>query len=194
MSKDQMLWPMWLYIWPLTLKDDLDILPLKMCSFIKYTFLLNIISLSALAKKLWSMLMLISQNSIFDLWPWRMTLTFHFYHSKCAASWDAPVHQISNVYLYWIKCYGQSESGLFDLYIWPLILKDDLDLNKLPIKMCGLSRCICMPNIKSLSIMALKLWPMLKLSSNKQTNKQGKNNMPPRPYLGGIKRWFHHVW
>jgi len=62
-----------------------------------------------------------------------------------------------------------------------------------------LSRCICMPNIKSLSVMAQKLWPMLKLSSNrrtdgqtdrqtdKQTNRQGKNNMPPRSYLGGIK-------
>ena len=29
-----------------------------------------------------------------------------------------------------------------------------------------------MPNIKSLSVMAPKLWPMLKLSSNKQTDKQ----------------------
>ena len=29
-----------------------------------------------------------------------------------------------------------------------------------------------MPNIKSLSVMAQKLWPMLKLSSNTQTNKQ----------------------
>ena len=48
-----------------------------------------------------------------------------------------------------------------------------------------------MPNIKSLSVMAQKLWPMLKLSSNKQTDKQtnrrGKNNMPPRSCLGGIK-------
>ena len=128
--------------------------PLKMCGFLKYTFLPNIKSLSVLAPKLWPMLKLYGQNSIFDLWPWRMTLTLYFYHSKCAASYDAPVHQISNVYLYWIKCYCQSENGPFDLYIWPLTLKDDLDCDKLPLKMCGLSRCICMPNIKSISVMA----------------------------------------
>ena len=161
------------------------------------------------------------QNSLFDLWPWRMTLTLYFHHSKCAASWDAPVHQIiSNVYLYLIKCCGKRKSGLFYLYIWPLTLKDDLD--KLPLKMWCLSRCICMPmsisigsnamakgkvdfftyifdlwpwrmtltltnypskcaawadayacqNIKSLSVMAQNIWPMLKLSSNKQTNRQ----------------------
>ena len=85
----------------------------------------------------------------------------------------------------------------FYLYIWPLTLKDDLDLDKLPFKMCGLSRCICIPNIKSLSVMAQKLWPMLKLSpnrqtnrqtdkqTNKQTNRRGKNNMPPPSILSG---------
>ena len=25
----------------------------------------------------------------FDLWPWKMTLTLKFYHSKCEALWDA---------------------------------------------------------------------------------------------------------
>ena len=82
------------YIWPLTLKDDLDldILPLKMCDFVKYTFFPNIKSLSVFAQKLWPMLKLFGQNSIFDLWPLRMTLTFHFYHSKCAYLWDAHVH------------------------------------------------------------------------------------------------------
>ena len=28
------------------------------------------------------------QNSIFDLWPWKMTLTLWCYHSKRAALWD----------------------------------------------------------------------------------------------------------
>jgi len=32
---------------------------------------------------------------IFDLWPWRMTLTFH--HSKCAAPWDTHACQISSI-------------------------------------------------------------------------------------------------
>jgi len=113
------------------------------------------------------------------VWPklyiWSLTLkndvTLHFYHSKCAASWDAHVHKISNVYLCWIKCYG-CENGLFDIYFWTMTFKDDLDLDKLPLKMCGLSRCICMPNIKSLSVMAQKWWPVLKLSSNKQTDRQ----------------------
>ena len=150
MANVKVVWPK-LYIWPLTLKNDLD---LKLL------------------------------------------------HSKCAASWDAPVHQISNVYLYWIKCYGQSESGLFDLYclpdlegwpwpwqitpqnvrleqmhmhakyqesicngskvmanvkvsdlilcIWYLTLKDHFELNMSPLKMWGSLRYICMPNIKSL--------------------------------------------
>ena len=46
--------------------------------------------------------------------------------SKCATSWDTLVHQISNVYLYWIKCYDQSENGLltyiFDLWHWRMTL------------------------------------------------------------------------
>ena len=41
----------------------------------------------------------------FDLeeWPWPYDVTTQ----KCAALWDLYVHQISNVYLYWIKSYGQ---------------------------------------------------------------------------------------
>ena len=49
-----------------------------------------------------------------------MTLTLYFYHSKCAALCDAPVHHISNVYLYWIKSYGQN--SIFDLWPWRLTL------------------------------------------------------------------------
>ena len=73
-------------------------------------------------------------------------------------------------------------------------MKDGLDLDKLPLKMCSLSRCICMPNIKSLSVMAQKLWPMLKLSSNKQCDKQtnrqtdrAKTICPPDLILGALK-------
>ena len=144
---DQMLWPKlkWTTLpifFSLTLNDDLDlnVLPITMYGLMWYTFLPNIKSLSVMAQKLWPMLKLYSQNSIFDLWPWRMTLTLYLYHSKCAASWDAPVHQISNVHLYWIKCYGKSESGLFYLYILPLTLKNDLDLDILPLKRCGLRK------------------------------------------------------
>ena len=48
-----MLWICDLYIGPLTVKDDLDLdmLPLKMCGFIKYTFLPNIKSLSVFCSK-----------------------------------------------------------------------------------------------------------------------------------------------
>jgi len=47
---------------------------------------------------------------------------------------------------------------------WPLTLRDDLDLNILPIKMCSFMKYTCMPNIKSLCVIGRKLWPMLKLS------------------------------
>ena len=58
---------------------------------------------------------------IFDLWPWRMTLTFH--HSKCAAPWDTHACQIWSCYLQYCK-------------IWPLTLtlKDDLDFDLSPLK------------------------------------------------------------
>jgi len=81
------LWP-----WPLTLKDDfdLDLSPLKMCSSMRYTCMPNIKLLSS-----------ILQNLTFDLelWPWRMTLTLTFKHSKCAAPWDTHACQISSCYL-----------------------------------------------------------------------------------------------
>jgi len=170
----------------------------------KYIFLPNIKSLSVFAQKLWSMLQLYGQNSIFDLWPWRMTLTLYFYHSKCATLWDAPVNQISNVYLYWVKCYGKRKSGLFYLYICSLTLKDDLDLDKLPLKMCSLSRCICMPKYQVSICNGSKYMANVKVvlkqtnkqtdkQTGRQTNRQGKNNMPPRSYLGGIKNkaWCH---
>ena len=47
--------------------------------------------------------------------------------------------------------------------IWPLTLKYDLDLDMSPIKLCVLVRWIQMPNIKLLSAIGEKLWPLLKL-------------------------------
>ena len=48
------------------------------------------------------------------------------------------------------------------LYIWPLTLKNDLDLILLPLKMCSLVRCTCTPNIKCLSLLDQMLWPKWK--------------------------------
>ena len=45
-----------------------------------------------------------------------------------------------------------------------LTLKDDLDLS--PLKMCSSMRYTCMPNIKLLSSIMQKLWPMLKFSDD----------------------------
>ena len=45
-----------------------------------------------------------NKKCLFDLWPWRMTLTFH--HSKCAAPWDTHACQISSCYLEYCKSYG----------------------------------------------------------------------------------------
>ena len=137
---------------PLTLKDDLDLSPLKMCSSMRYTCMPNIKFLSWILHKLWPMLKFeqfwpvyltfdlegwpwplpfTTQNvqlheihmhakyqvaifniakvmiltHIFDLWPWKMTLTFH--HSKCGAPWDTHACQISSCYLKYCKSYGQ---------------------------------------------------------------------------------------
>ena len=36
---------------------------------------------------------------IFDLWPWRMTMTMTHHHSKCAAPWDTHASQISKQFI-----------------------------------------------------------------------------------------------
>ncbi len=57
-----------------------------------------------------------------------------------------------------------------------------LDLSTL--KMCRSMRCTCRPNMKLLSSILQKLWPMLKLAqTNRPTDRQGKNNMSPSLYL-----------
>jgi len=61
-----------------------------------------------------------------------------------------------------------------------LTLNGDLDMFAL--KMCGFMRYICMPNMKSLPVLFQKLWPMLKLDTNKHTNKhtdRAKTICPP---------------
>ena len=62
------------------------------------------------------------------------------------------------------KVMANVEVGDLTYMFLPLTLKGDLDLNILPLKMCGLMKYTCMPNIKSLCLMGQKLWPMLKLS------------------------------
>ena len=58
-----------LIFFPLTLKNDpdIDILLLKICGSKKHTFWPTIKSLSVIAQKLWPLLKLYGQNSIFDL-------------------------------------------------------------------------------------------------------------------------------
>ena len=46
----------------------------------------------------------------------------------------------------------------FDVYILPLTLKDDLDLDKSPLIECGSVRYTCMTNMKSPSLLAQKLY------------------------------------
>ena len=55
-------------------------------------------------------------------------------------------------------------------------MKDDLYLDKSPLKMCSSMRYMSMPNIKLLSVATRKLRPMIKLDTNQPTNKHnGKN-------------------
>lgn len=69
-----------------------------------------------------------------------------------------------------------------------MTLKSDLDLQCFWLKMCRSMRYICMPNMKFLSPLVQKLSPTLKFDTNTQTNRQGKNNMPPITDLGGITK------
>ena len=139
-------------------------------------------------------------SHFFYLWPWMMTLTLTFHHSKCAAPWDTHACQISSCYLQYCKStHKMSDFGhiyltsdlegwpwpspfttqnvqlheihmhakyqvpIFNIakelikwailatYIWHLTLKDDLDLDLSPLKLCSSMRYTCMPNIKLLS-------------------------------------------
>jgi len=52
-------------------------------------------------------------------------------------------------------------------------------------KMCGFMKYICMPNMQVLSVLFHKLWPMLKLDTNKQTD--GAKQYAPTFSGRGIK-------
>ena len=155
---DQKLWPK-LYIWPLTLKNDLDLmmLPLKMCSLMIVTCSPNIKCLSLLDQILWPMWPI---YLTFDLegWPWPWQITPQ----------NKQLHKIHIVTKYQVSiCIGSKVMANVkvvwpNLYIWPLPLKNDLDLKLLPLKMCSLVRCTCTPNIKCLSQLDQMLWPKWK--------------------------------
>ena len=60
--------------------------------------------------------------------------------------------------------------------------------------MCGSIRCICTANMKSLSIIAEKLWPRLKLSvTNTQTNRQTGRKQYAPPLAGGIIKMGNYI-
>jgi len=61
------------------------------------------------------------------------------------------------------KAMANVKVGNLTYIFLPLTLKDDLDLDIVPLKMCGILRYICMPSIKSLSLLVKKIWLMLKL-------------------------------
>ena len=98
----------------------------------------------------------------FDLvgWPWPFTTQ------------NVQLHEIHMHFKYKIASFNIAEVTLHEQF-WPiyLTLKDDLDLDLPPLKMCSSMRYTCMPNIKLLSSILQKLWPMLKFSDG-QTDRR----------------------
>ena len=157
MSPFERFWPIYL-----TLKDDLDLYlsQLKMCSSMRYTWMPNIKLISSILQKLW-------------FWP--IYLTFDL------EGWPLPF-TTQNVELHEIHMHAKYQVAIFNIakvmanvkvwailtpYIWPLTLKDDLWHWKMTLTFhhskCARSmRYTCMPNIKLLSSILQKLWPMLK--------------------------------
>ena len=108
--------------------------------------------------------------------------------------WSWPfIVTIQNLWLYEIHLYTKYQMSIsigskVMAKTLSLTLKNDLDLKMLQLKMCSFVRYMCAPNIKCLSPLDQKLWPMLKLSSNKQTHKQtGQKQHAPQILSGGIK-------
>ena len=113
-------WP-----WPL-------MLPLKMCSLVIVTCTPNIKCLSLLDQMLWPMWPI---YLTFDFkgrrWPWHITSQIVWLHkihilTKYQVSICICSKVMGNVKVVWPK-----------LYIWPLTLKNDLDLILSPLKMCS---------------------------------------------------------
>ncbi len=87
----------------------------------------------------------------FDLegWPWPWPFTTQ----------NVQLDEIHMHVKYKIASFNIAEVTLHEQF-WPiyLTLKDDLDLS--PLKMCSSMRYTCIPNIKLLSSILQKLWPM----------------------------------
>ena len=76
------------------------------------------------------------------------------------------------------------ENVIANHHVWDLtlIVKDGLDLTVSPLNMCGFMRYICMPNIKSLSVLVKKVMTNVKVC-NKQTHKwTGQKQYAPKIY------------
>jgi len=92
----------------------------------------------------------------FDLnlegWPWPFTTQ------------NVQLHEIHMHATYQVTIFDIAK---LDLWPWPFTLKDDLDLNLSPLKICSSMRYTCMANIKLLSSILQKLWAMLKFSDGR---------------------------
>ena len=82
-------------------------------------------------------------NLAFDLeeWPWHYNVSTQ----------NMRFHEI-HLYTKYQMYISIGSKVMAILYIWPLTLKNDLDLIMLPIKMYSLVRFTCTPNIKCLSL------------------------------------------
>ena len=101
----------WAFVWILTLKDDLehDITTLNMCGNMRYTCMLFNKYISKLVNMLW----------VFDLEIWHWPLLDVQIHMK--AKYQDSISTGSNIWS--------------TLYIWPLNLRNDIDLIMSPLKM-----------------------------------------------------------
>jgi len=136
-----------LSIWTLTLKNNIDqnIPSHKKWSFMRYTCIPNIKSLSLLVQK-------DGQSSIF-----------------CPQRWPWPWHTPQNVRLHEIHVHAEYQvfictgsNVIANVKIADKHLTYDLDLSLSPLKMCIFMRCTYMPIIKCLSLLIQKLWQMVK--------------------------------
>ena len=115
------------FVWPLTLKDDLDLSPLKMCSSMRYTCMPNIKLLSSILQKLWPMC-LDFVFFTFDLegWPWPFTtqnVQLHEIHMH--AKYQVAIFNIAKVMA--------NVLGFCFFYLWPW--RSSLTLTFSPLKM-----------------------------------------------------------
>ena len=136
-------------IWPLTLKDDLDLEPplLKILVCMRFTCMLNIKYLSSIVQKLW----LIFNYLTFDLkgWPWPV-IPQNVCFMRCMCMLN--INVVSEIALKWCPM----------LKLWPVLmyvtLTNDIDLNMSPLKMFSYLWYTRMSNRKYLHQLVQKLW------------------------------------